>query len=262
MAVEFNGMPFQYNPAVTNVNIDNQLAGILGQFNDDYILDVVNDSLKNRFNAYQAPNPNVITAYEFTFKNLTEGFNSNIEDITNTRNRTYMNIINTICNFYNLQFNSHDDTDYYSAAYWLYDFFVAGFAEHLKYFYAMFLIQEREAIATSFNLNTIRKENDVTFSYSKKLFKDPSLAAIHCNIDYVLNQMDCFNISMIDILAKVYNQSSTIAPYIAGIVSDPTGRFFTDFYQSFVLRSPDSADMMTYIKLALQQLGGEIESIH
>ena len=60
MAVEFNGSPFQYNPAVTNVNIDNQLAGILGQFNDDYILDVVNDSLKNRFNAYQSANPNVI----------------------------------------------------------------------------------------------------------------------------------------------------------------------------------------------------------
>ena len=35
---EFNGVPFQYNPAITNVNIDNQLAGILSRFSDDYIL--------------------------------------------------------------------------------------------------------------------------------------------------------------------------------------------------------------------------------
>ena len=46
---EFNGTPFQYNPAVTNVNIDNQLAGVLSQFNDDYIIDVIKDSLNNRF---------------------------------------------------------------------------------------------------------------------------------------------------------------------------------------------------------------------
>ena len=262
MAVEFNGTPFQYNPAVTNVNIDNQLAGILGQFGDDYILDALDNALNNRFNPYQASNPNLVYAYELTFKNLSGGFGANNPDIINTRNKTYLNIINKICNFYGLNFNPHEDTELYSAAFWLYDFFVSSFSEHLKMFYAMYLIQEKDALNSAFNFSQLRKENDATYSYSKKLFKDPVLAAIHCNIDYVINQIDSFNISLDNILSIVYsNQAPTLAPYIASIVSDPTGGFFRNFYQTFVLNSPDSADIMTYIKLALQQIGGDIEPI-
>lgn len=260
MAVEFNGSPFQYNPAVTNVNIDNQLAGILGQFNDDYILDVVNDSLKNRFNAYQSANPNVISAYEATFRHLTDGFSSSTDDILNTRNRTYTNIINVICNFYNLQFNPHDDTDYYSAAYWLYDFFVSNFTEHLKTFYAMHLIQERKSISEAFNLPQMRKDNDIVFGYSKKLFKNSTIAAIHCNIDYIISQMDSFNISLETILFTVYGNIPNLPAYVASIVSDHTGYFFKNYYQNFVLRSPDAADMITYVKLALQEIGRDIEN--
>ena len=91
---KFNGMPFQYNPAITNVNIDNQLAGVLSQFSDDYIIDVVKDSLNNRFRIYSLPGPNVVAAFESTFKQLTDGFSSNTDEILETRRRVYANIIN------------------------------------------------------------------------------------------------------------------------------------------------------------------------
>ena len=39
--VEFSGLPFYYNSPMVNVDIDNQLAGILSQFNDDYIMDII-----------------------------------------------------------------------------------------------------------------------------------------------------------------------------------------------------------------------------
>ena len=64
---EFNGVPFQYNPAITNVNIDNQLAGILSRFSDDYILDIVKDSINNRFRIYDLPRPNIVNAFEIIF---------------------------------------------------------------------------------------------------------------------------------------------------------------------------------------------------
>ena len=105
---EFNGTPFQYNPAITNVNIDNQLAGVLSQFNDDYIIDVIKDSLNNRFRIYSLPSPNVVAAFESTFKQLTDGFSSNADAICETRKRVYMNIINVICDFYGLTFNDND----------------------------------------------------------------------------------------------------------------------------------------------------------
>ena len=168
---EFNGTPFQYNPAITNVNIDNQLAGVLSQFNDDYIIDVIKDSLNNRFRIYSLPSPNVVAAFESTFKQLTDGFSSNADAICETRKRVYMNIINVICDFYGLTFNDNDETDYYSAAYWLYDFLVSNFTENLKNFYSIFLIKESAPIVSALGLANLRKENDTTLGYSKRLFK-------------------------------------------------------------------------------------------
>lgn len=257
--IEFSGAPFQYNPAITNVNIDNQLAGVLSQFNDDYIIDVVKDSLNNRFRIYSLPSPNVVAAFETTFKQLTDGFSSNTDEILETRNRVYANIINVICDFYNLTFNNTDETDYYSAAYWLYDFLVSNFTEYLKNFYTIFLIRESSAVVSALGLAQIRKENDTTLGYSKKLFKDPNLAMIHCDLEYTISQIEAFNIDLATILNCVYQSNPTLPGYIATLVSDRTGRFFKDFYQTFTTQSKDSADILTYIKLNLQQLGGQFE---
>ena len=258
---EFNGTPFQYNPAITNVNIDNQLAGILSQFSDDFIVDVVKDSINNRYRIYSLPSPNVVAAFESTFKQLTDGFSSNTSEIIETRKRVYVNIINVICDFYNLKFNDNDETDYYSAAYWLYDFLVSNFTERLKTFYSTFLIKEGGPIVSALGLANLRKENDVTIGYSKKLFKDPNLAMIHCDLEYVINQIETFNIDLWTILTCVYQDNPNLPGYINSLVTDYTSRFFKDFYQPFVTKSKDSADILTYIKLSLQQIGGQYEPI-
>lgn len=258
---EFTGMPFQYNPAITNVNIDNQLAGILSQFNDDYIMDVIKDSLNDRFRLYNLPAPNIVASFEFTFKELTDGFSSYTNEIMETRKRVYTNIINIICNFYGFTFNDSDETDYYSAAYWLYDFLVSNFTEHLKYFYASYLIQERESIVNCLGLDQLRKDNDSSLIYSKKIFKDPKLAEIHCNLEYIIDQMDSFDISLKNILDCVYSSNPNLPTYIFNLISDDTGLFFKNFYQSCVIRSYDSADILTYIKLSFQEMGKLIENV-
>lgn len=259
--VEFNGTPFQYNPAVTNVNIDNQLAGVLSQFSDDYIIDVVKDSLNNRFRIYSLPGPNVVAAFESTFKQLTDGFSSNTGEILETRKRVYMNIINIICDFYDLTFNDNDETDYYSAAYWLYDFLVSNFTENLKNFYSIFLIKESGPIVSALGLSQMRKDNDITLGYSKKLFKNQNIAMIHCDLEYVIAQISSFNIDLWTILSCVYQSNQNLPTYINSLVSDYTGRFFKNHYQTFVMQSNESSDILTYIKLNLQQIGGQFESV-
>lgn len=258
---EFNGTPFQYNPAATNVNIDNQLAGVLSQFSDDYIMDVVKQSLNDRFRIYSLPAPNVVAAFETTFKQLTDGFSSNTDEILEARKRVYMNIINMICDFYGFTFNDNDDTDYYSAAYWLYEFFVSSFTENLKTFYSIFMIKEKDSIYSALDLAQVRKDTDTTLAYSKKLFKDPKLAAIHCNVEYTIRQMGAFNIDLWTILNCVYQANPNLPAYIFSLVTDSTGQFFKNHYQAYVIDSKESADILTYIKLALQQIGGEIEPV-
>lgn len=260
---EYNGTPFQYNPAITNVNIDNQLAGILSQFNYDYIMDVVRDSINDKFRLYNLPRPNVVAAFESTFKQLTDGFSSNNDEIIATRRTTYIDIINCICNYYGFTFNQADDTDYYSAAFWLYDFLVSNFTNHMINFYTLFLINERNSIYSALQLDQIRKDNDSTLSYSKKLFKDPKLAAIHCNLDYVISQIGSFNINITTIINYVYQSNINLPSYINSLITDDTGSFFNNHYQSYIIESKDySAEILTYIKLSLQQLGGEIEPLN
>lgn len=256
----FTGAPFEYNSSIVNVNIDNRLAGILSQFNDDYIMDVVNDSLADRIRLYNLPRPNVVNAFETVFKELTNGFEMRNEEILATRLRVYSNIINMICKYYSLTFIPSDETDSYSIAYWLYDFLVSNFTENLKNFYAFFLIGERDSIYSGLELADTKKANDGTILlYSKKLFKNPKLAAIHCNLEYIISQINNFDIAFPTILRYVYQSNPNISSYISNMVSDDTGTFFRNFYQAYVLNSKDSADILTYIKLSLQQIGGEIE---
>lgn len=259
--IDFNGIPFQYNPAITNVNIDNQLAGILSQFGDDYIMDIVKDSIANRFRIYDLPRPNVVNAFEITFKDLTDGFTSNTDEIRTTRNRVYTNIINIICDYYNFIFNQYDDTDIFSAACWLYEVFVSNFTNSMINFYTLYLIREKDSINNALNLNELSKANETTYVYSKKLFKDYRLANIHCNLEYIIDQISTFDINLNTILYTIYNGSnSNIANYILSIISDPTGQFFKNYYESF-LYGKEAADILTQIKLNLQQLGGEIEPL-
>lgn len=258
--IEYSGAPFTYNPAITNINIDNNMAGVLSQFSEDYIIDVIKDSLNSRFRPYDLPMPNIVAAFESTFKEMTDGFSSNTDEILTTRKNTYLNIINTICDYYNFTFKENDETDYYSAAYWLYDFLVANFTENLKNFYVNYLIREKEGINSALNLSQLRKENDVTLGYSKKLFKDLKLAHIHCNLEYVIDQISTFDIDLWTVLNHSYLYRENLPGYIFSLVND-NGNFFKNYYEGFVIGTRDSADILTYIKLALQQFGGEIEPV-
>ena len=258
---DFDTIPFQYNPAVTNINIDNQLAGILSQFNDDYIMDIIDDSLENRFRLYDLPMPNIVNSYEMIFKQLTNGFSSNVNDIAETRTRVYRNIITKICEYYNLQFNDNSETDYFSAAYWLYDFLISRFTQNLINFYSLYLVNERESLDLNMGLSQMRRENDTVYSYSKRIFKDPKLAAVHANLEYVIDQMSAFDIDLWTILTYGYMSNPNLAQYIYGLVTD-TGNFYKDQYvEAINSQDNDPADILMHIKMEIQQLGSQMEPV-
>lgn len=246
---------FQYNPEITNINIDNQLAAILSQFDDDYILDIVEDSLENRYRPLELAMPNVVAGYETTFKHLTNGFATYTSEIIGVRERVYRNIINKICGFYNLEFTGEDDTDWYSAAFWVYKFFVSEFTSNMITFYTMYIIREKDELCNALGLLDLRKENDQIFSYSKRLFSDVNLAAVHANLNHIINQIQTFDIDLYSILSYVYDP--TIARYIASIVRDQSN-FFRDQYEGFIMNPKNNADMITNIKMNLQQIGSQI----
>ncbi|MBR1988703.1 MAG: hypothetical protein IKA36_06690 [Clostridia bacterium] len=218
-------------------------------------MDVIHTSIDNKFRPYDPFSPNVVHSYETQFKHLTDGFTANADQIAAVRRDTYINIINTLCNRYNLVFNYSDDTDLYSAAFYLYDFLVANFTRYIITFYTNFLVYEKDSIYKAFNLG----ESVIPITYSKKLFKNPQLAAIHGNISTVLSGMSSFDIDLWGILSMIYADNK-VALYINSLVTDK-GNFFKNNYAIYSLDPRISPELQTQIKLSMQNMYAEMHDI-
>lgn len=248
---------FQYNGPMTNVNIDNALAGILDQFDDEYVMDIINRSIISKFRPHDQAMPNVVYGFEQQFVSMFSNFESNSDDIARKRHETYVNIITTLCNAHNFSFNAADDTDYYSAAFYLYKFLVSEFTSNIITFFTNFLVQERNQIYMALNLSEFRK-NDMSLHYSRKIFKDEKLGMIHGCIGYVMENIQTFDIDLYSVLDLVY-PDKTIVRYIHSLVTD-NGNYFRNFYIGSVLDPHTSAELQTQIKLNLQRCASMMDA--
>lgn len=247
--------PFQYNSATVNINTDATLVAILSRFSSDYIMDVINNSIDNKFRPYGDPAPNIVYGYEEQFKYLTDGFSSNVDQIAVTRRDTYLDIINTLCERYGLTFNYSDDIDLYSAAFYLYDFLVSNFTRYIITFFTNYLVQERDQIYKAFDLQNM----EASIPYSKKLFKNHEIASIHGHLGTILNGMQSFDIDLWTILDMVYADKN-VARYIYGLVTDKTN-FFQTNYLTYALDPHINPELQIGIKLQMQNMYGEMYSI-
>lgn len=246
---------FQYNMPNSNINIDNALASILDKFEPNYIMDVINQSLSMKFRLYDQPMPNIVYGYEQQFSELLNGFESNRDDIAAKRQDTYISIINTLCDRYNLAFNNNDDIDYYSAAFYLYKFLVSEFTQNIITFFTNFLIQERDMLVGSLDLKDSKK-NDSYMAYSIKLFKSSKMSAIHGNIGYIIQNMSTLDIDLYAILNLIYPDKK-IARYIFSLITDK-GNFFRDHFESYAIDAMYGPEIQTQIKLSLQTCASEL----
>ncbi len=64
-----------------------------------------------------------------------------------------------------------------------------------------------------------KNESDGAYKYSKQLFQDPKLAAIHSNIEYIISNMGTFDIDIYTILRTIYPNQNNFE-YISGLVFD------------------------------------------
>ena len=89
------------NNHVYNMVAEGEVAELLSNFSNAYIMDVIDSNLKNRF-AYNPTisNPNIVNSYEMNFKDMLSRFPTDSENITSIRYETYLNIINKICLLY------------------------------------------------------------------------------------------------------------------------------------------------------------------
>jgi hypothetical protein len=234
-----------------NVCVETEISNILSHFNTQFIFDVIKDNINNRTSYIQMLNGNIPASFEQYFKQIKMRYTGDIQTIDQVRIDTYREIIKILCNECKLQYIESQIQDYYSAAYYLYDFLVANFTNNLVGFFANYIIKEKNGLYDSLKLNEYKKNKDSSTSYSKKIYKNIKLAIINSNLDYVIDNICVFDISFQNILSTVYFDKNVIK-YIESIVT-PLNDFFKMYYVSLI-QSNLRPILLTNIRLEIQKL--------
>ena len=184
-------LDFLTNDKVYEIQANGQISMILSQFDSGYIMDIVEDTLKQLFNNFDTiPRPNVVSSFEGSFKQLYDTYPNDIENINQSREEVYRTIIDIICKRYELRFIQSDDIDLFTVALYYYDFFVARINQYIVQFYAKLLMDEKSDIYMNMNLEALRKNKDVSTVYSNMAFNDDeALATIAANLPMVLKNL-------------------------------------------------------------------------
>lgn len=259
-AVKYSGEEFSYNSANSNMDPDIQLAGILNKFNYEYISDVIDSSLES-IPTMQQQLPNIVYGYGVNFNHLMNGFTGGSKIIQDTSTDVYTNIIQKICDFYNIQFTeNYENLDLFNAAYSIYDFFISKFFDNMILFFSMYIIKERNNIIESFKeIKMNNRDGDNVIKYTKQLFKSENLAYIYTNIEYVLSNMGTFDIPLNDIIDYTLGENTDASNYLKSVIID-NGNFFRDnYFNKMIMNRTIIADIVINIRMSLQKYGAHFE---
>ncbi len=231
------------------INSEYNITELLSHFDADYILSVLEDELNSINIASTIIKPNIVISFEENFKTMREEFPGDEANIVSIREKVYMNIIEILCNKFNLQFNYNDETiDKYTAAYYAYDFLVCNRNNIMINFFTSFIINNKNSI------NVEKKNKDSSVVYNKNIYTDPKLIAISANMEKVIKYISEIDVRLVDIFSSTYVNQETVM-FLDNAFAD-RGNFFKTYYCN--ISTEDMPIVITNIRLQLQKIVGNI----
>lgn len=238
------------NSNVYNMIAEGEIAQILSKFSTEYIMDVIDSNIRNRFSYNPAlSNPNIINSYEMNFKGMLSSFPNDADNIMSIRQDTYLTIINKICSSFNLQYIG-DQPDCYTLAYNLYDLFVSGYSRNIINFFARYIYIHGNEIYHNMGLDKYRKSKDSTTNYMRKVLDDSrniEAAVYIARIKDVIYYISGFDIDFYTFLS--FNYPKEVCDFLYSNIA-PMGNIFKDEFCN-VLNSPS---ILTEIRISIQNL--------
>ncbi len=242
-----NVIDIHRNDQIYNMIAEGEVANILAHYNSDYVMNLIEDNIKNRFkyNILLA-NPNIVYSFEMNFKDLMERYPSDVENIMQVREERYSDIISLICNSFNLSYIADTSIDLYNIAYNLYDFLVAKFSQNVVVFFSRFIYQNQDQLYDALDLQRYKKDKNSSISYIKKVYDNSKMAVIISRIYDVIYFISGMNIPMEVFLSYCY--PIEMVNFFTSIIA-PNGDLIKDSF-----RLIESPELMSDIRLELQQI--------
>lgn len=239
------------------INNEYNVTDILAHFDSSYILNIIKDKLENISFATSQIEPNIVVSFENNFKNMNDRFPGDSQNIRNIREQVYRDIIRILTNKFNLQFNMSDENiDLYTAAYYLYDFLMSHRNNIMVNFFTAFIINNKESLCTTLNIEEFRKGKDSAAAYSKRVYQDNKFAIISANMPAIINYISTLDVSLLNIFQSTYKDIKLVQ-FLDNAFADK-GNFFKDYYCSILNKPEELPIIITNIRLALQSHVGNI----
>nr|DAL38435.1 MAG TPA_asm: hypothetical protein [Caudoviricetes sp.] len=242
---------FLMNDKEYEIQANMQVATILSQFDSNYIMDVISDTIDQQFQSFNTiTRPNIVQSFEEYFKQLKFQYPTDIENIDDTRYSAYQNIIDIICSKFNLDRFNLETVDNYTLAFFLYDFFVSKFDLYMVNFYARFVVQEKSNIFINLGLQKSSELGDASSNYNRYAFSDDEeLAAVVANLPNILSALKSNDISDTDIYRSIYNNPDIVNLFETHIA--PSISIF-DIYNRILFNQVLYPSVITQIRLKIQ----------
>ena len=244
--------------AIGMIDTDQALGTILGNFSSEYILHVVDDSLRIKFRPFSDEMPNLCDILERQFASIYANAPDYLDQVTYTRGETYQEIIRIICKYYNLQFNGAfediEPNELYGIARTMYDIFISRFTLYCIDFFTRYIVDNKESIYNMIN-------NDPAAYRPKdgnKSLDDAMMVLIHANMNTIIMNMPAFDISFETLLS--YFCDPVTYNRLISLLSD-NGDIYKNYYASYIVDPKTTAEMITAIKLNLQSITYEIKEL-
>ena len=215
---------------IYNIVSENELTEVIAHFNTEFIMSIIDNAIAARFNpSSYMMYPNVVDAWNMNFKQIIEYYNcvDMTERMMTLRADTYKEIIDRICKYHNLNFTI-EEVDLYSAARYLYQFFVCGFLTYMNQFFANYIIKEADSIYEAMQLEVLRKKKDSSTIYTRKVYRNDKLAVIVANIDAVVSYIGGMDFDF-PYIVNNSGLTSQEASFLLSLVS-PQDDFFKSQY--------------------------------
>ncbi len=248
------------NSSLQIVNSERAVGTILSNFSTEFIMDVINDQLKMKFRPFMPGSPNYVTVLEENFnlaKATNPAFAYQIDDV---RGKTFKEIIDIICNFYNLEFIGEQIQDYtpndlYNLASILFDIFITNFTPRMINFFVRYIINNKEDIYNSIEgAEEFRKNKEAT-AYGRKMYTDGKLIVIHANLNNVLDNIAAHDIPF-DLLINYLVTDPGMTNYLLSVLRDKND-LYKWHYASYITNPVTRPELFTAIKLSMQQIASD-----
>lgn len=239
---------------IISTTSETQLAALLANFDSELIFSIVEDNVKNSLENYYNKIPNMVSAYEYNFNQLINTYPFGVDEIQDVKDKTYKEIVEILQQYYNFDINPlSNQIDNTTIASVLYAFFVCDFKDIIIRFFTNYIMKEYNNLYNCLQLDRFKKEKDADTLYNKKIYKNPKMCLIASNIDFVVSNIQVFDIDFESFL-KFSVPTRQYGDLLMNIVL-PRGDFFKDIIVSSFNKNQNIRSLLLMdIKTNIQSL--------